>query len=516
MKIISMYLPQFHRVKENDEWWGEGYTEWTAVKRAESLFDGHLQPNIPLGGNYYDLMKKTTMEKQADLMYQYGVDGQCFYHYWFKNGRQILERPAENLLQWMDIDMKFCFCWANQTWARTWSKIQEKNEWAFRFEKPEEHSGSGILLEQQYGDEGEWKIHYDYLKKFFVDGRYIKHNGKPLFLVYRSRLITCLGDMLACWNKWAIEDGFKGIYVIGANADVGAEKYLDGILSHEPQNTISQIPGHKEHGVVKYSYKRLWETLLSACDFGKKTYYGGFVGYDDTPRRGEGGIVVEGASPELFREYLPRLIAKNVSAGNEYVFLNAWNEWGEGMYLEPDTRNGYSYLEAVRDARKRYTEYLEEYRQDRGELEISLINELDRYRKKSFRYEKYWKIFDAWMSLREQGKKIECYLTRQGIRKIAIYGAGMLGRHLITELSGGNVEIVCAIDQKAELLKFPFPVYKPEETFPAVDAVIFTVVADFEEIRDRIREKINGSKIILLEKMIMDLSDAESGTHNNV
>ncbi len=327
MKIISMYLPQFHRVKENDEWWGDGYTDWTAVKNADKLYDKHEQPKVPLNENYYDLMEKTTMKWQADLMSQYGIDGQCFYHYWFKDGKRILERPAENLIRWKDMNMNFCFCWANETWARTWSSIQEKNGWASRFEKAE-HVGSGILLEQHYGEEKDWRIHYDYLRDFFRDERYIKHNGKPLFLIYKPYLIACIGGMLASWNKWAMEDGFKGIYVIGAKTDIHTEKYLNGILNHEPPKSISRIKPQMEDGVVKYQYEELWNALLSAEGLGKKTYYGGFVGYDDTPRRGRGGTVVEGGTPERFQEYLCKLMAKNEAAGNEYTFLNAWNEWG--------------------------------------------------------------------------------------------------------------------------------------------------------------------------------------------
>ena len=152
-KIISMYLPQFHRVKENDEWWGEGFTEWTAVKQADSLFDGHYQPRIPLNGNYYDLLDKETMQWQADLMKKYGIDGQCIYHYWFKEGRQILEKPAQNLLKWTDIDMPFCFCWANESWARTWSGLKNTNAWSAKQEPKKQGDHNGLLLEQYYGTE---------------------------------------------------------------------------------------------------------------------------------------------------------------------------------------------------------------------------------------------------------------------------------------------------------------------------------------------------------------------------
>lgn len=506
MKIISMYLPQFHRVKENDEWWGEGYTEWTAVKKAEKLYSEHIQPKTPLNENYYDLMEKSTMKWQSDLMHEYGVDGQCIYHYWFKDGKKILEKPAENLLQWTDINMPFCFCWANETWARTWSSIQEKNGWASRFEEAGAHNGVGILLEQQYGEEKDWKVHYNYLKRFFNDNRYIKFDNKPLFLIYKSRLIPCLKNMLDSWNKWAMEDGFNGIYVIGANTDVATEKYLDGILYHEPQDAIFRGIRNIKDGVLRYRYDELWDYLLHRQGVGGKVYYGGFVGYDDTPRRGKSGIVIDGASPELFQKFLSMLIAKNHLAGNEYLFLNAWNEWGEGMYLEPDAKNGYSYLEAVKKAREQYTEYIEHFKADNEHLNLALKQELDIYRRKTFRYERYWKVFDMWMKIREQGKKIEDYLILKNIKIIGIYGVGMMGNHLITELLESKVEIAYAIDQRAEFIDIPIKVYWPDEMVPTVDAIVITVLFDTEEIKEKIEKKLN-CKIILLEQIIMDLAE---------
>lgn len=509
MDIISMYLPQFHRVKENDEWWGEGFTEWTAVKTAEKLYNNHEQPRKPMNDNYYDLIEKNTMEWQADLMRQYGIDGQCFYHYWFKDGRMILEKPAENLLRWKDINMKFCFCWANETWARSWSKLKEKNEWAFRFDKTERQGDLGILLEQQYGSEKDWKIHYSYLRQFFKDDRYIKHDKKPVFLIYKSRLIECLGEMLSCWNKLAVEDGFQGIYVIGANTDYNSEKYLDGILFHEPQSSMSSgfVESKIENGIIKYQYTDLWDNILSLIGSGKKVYYGGFVEYDDTPRRGKGGIVVQGASPEKFRKFLSELVAKNVCAGNEYVFLNAWNEWGEGMYLEPDVRNEYAYLEAVTYAKNNYEIFLEQYRKQDEDTPMSLYRKCNYYQKKVYQYRKYWEVFDIWMGLKERGINLEEYLIKHDINRIAIYGAGMMGRHLLAELSGRNVEVCYAIDKKAEIIELPIPTYRLEDEIDMVDAVIITVLSEVEGIRDELKKKMR-CRIIWLKEMLLDLYEA--------
>lgn len=200
------------------------------------------------------------------------------------------------------------------------------------------------------------------------------------------------------------------------------------------------------------------------------------------------------------------LIAKNHLAGNEYLFLNAWNEWGEGMYLEPDTKNGYSYLEAVKGARKQYTEYIEYFKANNERLNLALKQELDVFRRKTFQYEKYWKVFEVWMKVREQGKKIEDYLILKNIKIIGIYGVGMMGNHLIAELWEGKVEIAYAIDQRTEFIDVPIKVYRPDEMIPTVDAIVITVLFDTEEIKEKIEKKLN-CKFILLEQIIMDLAE---------
>lgn len=163
-QVYAFYLPQFHRTPENDEWWGEGFTEWTNVKNAKPLFPGHYQPHEPL--DYYNLLNKETMEKQAALMHEYGVDGMCFYHYYFENGRKILEKPAENLLKWTDITMPFCFYWANQSWIRSWSNMAGGNKWTEIYDQSKKEEGDGVLLRQVYGGRNEWKDHFYYMLPF--------------------------------------------------------------------------------------------------------------------------------------------------------------------------------------------------------------------------------------------------------------------------------------------------------------------------------------------------------------
>ena len=277
MKTIAFYLPQFHAIPENDEWWGLGYTEWTAVKRARALYDGHNQPRVPYENRYYNLLDKNTMQWQASLMEKYGVDGVCFYHYYFENGRKILEKPAENLLKWKDINMPFCFSWANETWARTWSALATKNVWNSIEEKKkqDDDKNDGILLKQEYGNDEDWRIHFEYLLPFFKDDRYIKYINKPIFVIHRADLIPCLPQMIELWNNLARENGFDGIYFIGSNSFVAG---MDAYVRQEANYSDS-------YNDLKISYDDMSDLVIkNALAADSKTYLCGFPGYDDTAK----------------------------------------------------------------------------------------------------------------------------------------------------------------------------------------------------------------------------------------
>ena len=192
MKVYAFYLPQLHRVPENDAWWGEGFTEWETAKKAEPLFPGHYQPHCPLGGKEYDLLDKSTFEWQADLMHQYGVDGLIFYHYWFEDGKRILEKPAENLLRWKEIEMPFCFGWANESWKRTWDRFSSGNVWCSS--DKESVTDKQTLLCQKYGGERDWIEHFEYLLPFFKDERYIRIENRPVIYIYKPLDILCFQD----------------------------------------------------------------------------------------------------------------------------------------------------------------------------------------------------------------------------------------------------------------------------------------------------------------------------------
>lgn len=484
IKIIAMYLPQFYETEDNNKWWGEGFTDWISAQNAKTLFEGHYQPHVPLNDYYYNLLDKQTMVEQQRVMNKYGVDGMCFYHYWFKDGRQTLEKPAENLLAWTDIDMPFCFSWANESWTRTWSNLDVKNVWMPTGESREEmkKNPSGILLEQDYGSESEWIKHYRYLAAFFLDDRYIKIKNRPVFIIYKPDSIPCFMQMRATWNMLAREDGFDGVYFIASNS-LNAEGY-DKILIHEPQYSVREISScqYSSGKNVRsyYQYEDIWNRIISRDIDQDGIIYGGFVGYDDTPRRGRGGTVIDGATPVAFKKYMCQLLKKNEIQGNKIVFINAWNEWGEGMHLEPDGKYKYAYLEAIKEARF-------EYRDVRLEPKQSSATNTSMMTDKIKRYESYWRVLHQWLNLKEKGIKVGDYLLSRGYKKIGIYGMGMLGKHLIEELKDSGVDLVCGIDKNAESMYLPITLVTPERAcYSKVDLIIVTVVYDYEKVKSEV------------------------------
>lgn len=358
-KIVAMYLPQYHRIPENDKWWGEGYTDWKAVQDAKPLFSGHNQPRIPVDDQYYDLSDVQEIRKQADLATQYGIYGFGIYHYWFSSKQKLLERPAELLLNDKSIKTHFFFMWDNGSWKRTWSNVKFSNSWAPMYEK--NTGGPEILAELQYGDERDWKVHFDYLLPFFHDERYIRIDGKPLFGVFnQNNQPDTIKRMFRYWNQLAVENGLGGIVTLGKSNSYHVE-ITEFQFDYEPathawvgtnnlQKAIFRLYDNLrlKFGRVKtYDYEHVWKRIIK--DFRKRSDYfpGAFVRYDDTPRRGKTSSIVTGESPLLFEKYLRELLKLSNENGKEFLFLTAWNEWGEGSYMEPDKTYGYSYLEAL-------------------------------------------------------------------------------------------------------------------------------------------------------------------------
>lgn len=505
IKILAMYLPQYHKVEENEIWWGEGFTDWVATKNASPLFENHYQPHIPLNHNYYDLMEKETMQWQADLLKKYSVDGMCIYHYWFKDGRKILEKPAENLLRWKDIDLPFCFCWANETWARSWSSISNKNVWANTYEKESYSIDNGILLEQNYGNEESWKNHFEYLLPFFKDERYIKINGHPVFMVYKIKDVHCLSEMIYLWNELSQQAGIKKPYIIGSGCGNTTKNLsIDAKMIRQPAEGLSVLQAEDrrlQNGVIIRQYEKVWEKILEEVPIGK-TFFEGFVGYDDTPRRGIEGNVIVKATPQKFEYYFTQLIAKSVAYGNEFVFINAWNEWGEGMHLEPDEKNGAEYLEVISRSKENYKAYLEKYKKEK--LDFSCNASLIKLHQTIDKNTENMELLDRWMELEEEEKSIAAWLYQYGYKNIAIYGYGILGKHLYKQLKDSVICIDYIIDQQRDKIHVPSKTYALSDDLPQTDAVIVTATYYYNDILMQLKKK-GIQKIISLATILNEM-----------
>ena len=504
MKVVAMYLPQYHRVKENDLWWGKGYTDWKAVENAEALFEGHDQPRIPLGGNYYDLLKKETMQWQADLMKKYEVDGICMYHYWFKDGRRILEKPEQNLLQWKDIDMPFCFSWANERWARSWAKIPAANAWAPKYEECDVSSSEkGVLLEQDYGDVELWRKHFYYLLPFFKDKRYIRIDDKPVFHFFLTYDIGCLDGMITEWRELARKNGLNGLYLIGSDALEWQKKFLDAEMISEPNAANDSLAFSEINGGGKrFTYDQLWNQILLNCYQRElKTYYQGITGVDTSPRQGEKAYLTEHALPEKFLFYLEEIIKKSYQAGNELVFLNAWNEWGEGMYLEPDEKYAYGYLSAVLKAKQSFDQPLKtNIREEQIEKLYTAL------KKKSSRIENNVKLLSRWLLLAQSGISLGTKLREAGFKHMAIYGMGALGLHLDKELKSNGIIIDYLIDRRKEELSFEEPVFDLQDNLPETELIVVTVAVEAPEIVEILKRK-GYEKSMTIENLLENMED---------
>lgn len=515
VKAVAMYLPQFYETKENNEWWGQGYTEWTAVKRAKALYDGHYQPHIPLNNNYYNLLEKDTMEWQAELAKKANVYGFCFYHYWFKDGRRILEKPAENLLQWRDINIHYCFSWANESWVRTWSNVKGGNTWV-NDENNSSREGAderGVLLDQQYGTEKDWKEHFDYLLPFFKDERYIKIDGKPIFMIYRPELVDCMDDMLAYWKNLARENGFPGLFILCANckdnvwAEVDARYIQEFNYSYSIDVAPTEEAVHWHDGILTYDYDILWRNIIARrYDIDEKVYLGACVNFDCTPRHGKKGNLTIGGNPEKFQRYFEELCRKSIRRNNEFVFINAWNEWGEGMHLEPDDKNGNSYLDAVKEAlekaNKDYKKLSLEKDEEQTKESVVSRAQYDYVCAKNRKFTSYFNLFDSWFNARWEKRRLDELLLSRGYKNIAIYGGGKVGKHLVFELQDSDVNIEYIVDRKGVVsLNQKIKVYNMLDHLPSADAMIVTAVFDFDNIKVEL-EKYITFPIVSLDEVL--------------
>lgn len=362
-KIVSMYLPQYHVIPENSMFWGEGFTDWDCVKSAKPLFPGHNEPRVPKDHHYYDLSKKEDIKRQIELAHKYNVYGFGIYHYWFSTNKKVLTKPAELILENKDLDIPFFFAWDNASWKKSWSNVAG-NDWApMREAQSQVHdadTNNGMLIPFVLGTEKDWKIHFDYLLNYFKDDRYIKVENKPVFIIWNYS--EEMEKMAEFWDEQAKENGFNGMEIIYKYSNKTSIPKTSNVFYYEPSHSawdrLENRIRNKIKTIVKlnntikqYDYDIAWKHLLhDAVRADSRTYLGAFVDYDDSPRRANRGQRLKGASPEKFEKYLTQLLKIANEKDKEYIFLTAWNEWGEGAYLEPDETNHYAYLEAVHRA----------------------------------------------------------------------------------------------------------------------------------------------------------------------
>ena len=356
LRAIAFYLPQYHPLPENDEWWGEGFTEWTNVRRARPQFRGHYQPHVPTELGYYDLRSVETREAQADLAREYGVSGFCYYHYWF-NGRRMLERPFNEVLASGKPDFPFCLCWANENWTRVWDGHDRE-----------------VLIQQRYSEDDD-REHIRMLLPALHDPRYIRVEGRPLFAVYRAGRLPDPSRTADIWRQEAERSGLSGLFLCRVESlweERGDPRAIgfDAAIEFQPdfgafvrQSWSAWAASRKAaimrklrigRGHARLGYPDLVKTMLQQPLREYSFFPGVTPGWDNSPRRASGAGILEGASPRLYSTWLSKtvrdVIARERDPTRRIVFINAWNEWGEGNHLEPSQRDGRSYLEATRDA----------------------------------------------------------------------------------------------------------------------------------------------------------------------
>jgi lipopolysaccharide biosynthesis protein len=347
-RCIAYYLPQFHPVPENDEWWGKGFTEWTNTAKAKPLFRGHYQPHVPADLGFYDLRSPETREDQAQLAREYGVEAFCYYHYWFGNGRRLLERPFNEVLESGKPDLPFCLCWANETWTGVWHGVPNK-----------------ILIEQTYPGVRDFEAHFQTLLPAFRDDRYLKVDGQPVFAVYNPLDIPDPKAFTNLWRSLARRAGLEGIHFVGVENEpwVPSDSGFDAATPHivhlaratDGPGWASSLKYHFRKTLKRppllFSYEKAIRSFGLKENAKENVYPCVIPNWDNTARSGMRGLILHGSTPELFRSHLRQIFHQIAGKPPQQrlVFIKSWNEWAEGNHLEPDLKFGRSYLEVLKD-----------------------------------------------------------------------------------------------------------------------------------------------------------------------
>ncbi|WP_369769531.1 glycoside hydrolase family 99-like domain-containing protein [Flavobacterium sp. WC2416] len=351
IKPIAIYLPQFHPVPENDNWWGKGFTEWTNVTKAKPEFKGHYQPHLPADLGFYDLRLAEARLAQEELAKTYGIHGFCYYHYWF-NGKRMLYEPLDKKIQNPSEDLPFMLCWANENWTRVWDGSERE-----------------ILLKQEYSEEDDVN-HINQLISYFKDDRYIKVDGKPIFIIYRLKLFPDLENTIKTWREEVKKAGFPDLYLgFSQNYDLQFEPTTKGFdFAFEFQPNFGRLPNVYNHNLLKKIkrkvYKKLNKKLVQKTIYNYSEYsklqmkhpfkpnvFPGITPmWDNTARRKDNAFVLHNSTPADYEKWLLH-IRKNYpwdSVPENFLFINAWNEWAEGNHLEPCQKWQHQYLEVTK------------------------------------------------------------------------------------------------------------------------------------------------------------------------
>lgn len=364
IRVIALYLPQYHPTPDNDKWWGTGFTEWTNVGKAKPLFKGHYQPKVPADLGYYDLRLPEVREAQAELAREAGIEGFCYYHYWFGNGKQELELPFNEVLRLGKPDFPFCLCWANESWhSKFWNMdgtVRKK-----------------CLIEQVYDTEEGHIRHFNALLSAFKDKRYITVDDKPLFMIYKPFDFERVDEFIKLWNRLARENGLKGIHFVAhlSQPTAPTSETVDQLhaMGFDAVNTVGLQMGFN----AKFSFlTRVWRRLkvalmgipyakeyadifpffISEIDRNEDVYPTLIPNWDHSPRSGVVATILLNSTPELFQKHIHQVlkIVAQKRDTHPLVFLKSWNEWGEGNYMEPDLKYGKDYIKTLRKAIDEY------------------------------------------------------------------------------------------------------------------------------------------------------------------